>query len=611
MTDRILAFDIEANGLAEVNIVGQGQPDPEISRIHCIVAVDIKTKEVFKFRSHQVKEAWDFLNEAKALIAHNGLTYDILVLNRLVGSSFVDYKKMLDKTYDTLLMSRLMWPDRQKNPAGGYSLKAIGDYVGGQKKSDYSGDWEAFSQEMLDYCVQDVLTTIDIFNYLTRGLKDRGVSSNVIKMEHDFGRIIALQTERGWCFDIDSAEKVLFQILETKRSIEDQLRSVFPDTIKQMASVEYHVDPETNLKYSTKSEVKGKGSGAIRARLIAGPYKTKSIPFNPGSSLQITQRFGKKYDWVPDRNIETGKPICDVSVLESLDFPEAALLLKYREVDKLRGQIEDWIHRSGISRDGRIHGSLNTLGTVTGRTSAKQPNIQQVSGDSLARDLWIVPQDSFMVGCDLSGLELRCLAHYLYPFDEGVYANEILSGDIHKLNQNAAGLENRDQAKTFIYALIYGGGNAKIGEVVGGDDRQGANLKSKFFKRLPALKDLIENTKGEASLMGNITLIDGRPVPLRSEHKALSVLLQGCGAIVAKQWCIEAHKILDRDGASSKCFQIGFIHDEMQWECSDDSSATYLCKVLEQAAVNAGEYLNMSIPIEAEATIGRKWSECH
>ena len=381
---RVLAFDIEADGLAEIVLDGKGQAKPVVSKIHCVVAIDVATGEEFLFRPHQIREAWELLKSAHAVVAHNGIGYDIPVMERFMGERLPESVKIID----TLIMARMTWPDRTSNPAGGYSLKAVGDFFGGEQKSDYEGGWEEFNQEMLDYCVQDVRTTVEIFNKLMRGVKSGTIPAKAMEMEHKFCRIISDQTCFGWYFDIDAAERLLFEILSTKRGLEDELRRVFPDRREEMKSVEYYIDPETDLRYTTKGEVRGKGSGAIKARLVPGPNKFKLHPFNPSSSMQIAERLEEKYGWKAERNPQTDKPICDVAVLQSLDYPEAKKLLEYREVDKLRGQLEDWIARASVSRDGRIHGSLTTLGTVTGRTSASQPNIQQVSGDKRARQLW-------------------------------------------------------------------------------------------------------------------------------------------------------------------------------------------------------------------------------
>jgi DNA polymerase I-like protein with 3'-5' exonuclease and polymerase domains len=324
--------------------------------------------------------------------------------------------------------------------------------------------------------------------------------------------------------------------------------------------------------------------------------------------MQIAARLEDKYGWKAERNPKTDKPICDVAVMQELKYPEAKKLLEYREVDKLRGQLEDWIARAGFSRDGRIHGGLNTLGTVTGRTAASQPNIQQVSGDPRARALWTVAPGMVQVGCDLSGLELRALAHYMFPYDDGEYADIIMNGDIHTANQKAAQLETRDQAKTFIYALIYGGGNGKIGSILGQSAHAGGQMKKRFFKAIPALKKLIDHAGACAEIDGAIELLDGRSVPVRSEHKALNVLLQGCGAIISKWWCLIGTRNVRAAGLRAN--QIGFIHDEVQWECHPDDAAA-LGKILEDAAVAAGEYLNIRMPINAEHSVGNNWADCH
>jgi DNA polymerase I-like protein with 3'-5' exonuclease and polymerase domains len=96
--------------------------------------------------------------------------------------------------------------------------------------------------------------------------------------------------------------------------------------------------------------------------------------------------------------------------------------------------------------------------------------------------------NNVLVGCDASSLELRCLAHYMRDDD---YTKEVVEGDIHTANQKAAGLETRDQAKTFIYAFIYGAGAAKIGSIVGGTAGDGQKLIDNFLAREKLLTKLL------------------------------------------------------------------------------------------------------------------------
>jgi len=101
----------------------------------------------------------------------------------------------------------------------------------------------------------------------------------------------------------------------------------------------------------------------------------------------------------------------DHEVRSILSIDQAQHLCRYFDLVKLISQVSDWIGRSKISRDGRIHGFINTLGAVTGRMSSKEPNIQQVHSDDRARKL-VIPKDKWsLVGSDLKGLELRMLAH--------------------------------------------------------------------------------------------------------------------------------------------------------------------------------------------------------
>ena len=117
-----------------------------------------------------------------------------------------------------------------------------------------------------------------------------------------------------------------------------------------------------------------------------------------------------------------------------------------------------------VTKEGTIHGRVKTQGPVTARASHMHPNLAQVPSVRVpfgkeCRELFYAPRNQIFVGADLSGLELRCLAHYMGRFDGGEYTQKLLEGDIHTINQKAAGLETRDQAKKFIYGFLYGAGN--------------------------------------------------------------------------------------------------------------------------------------------------------
>jgi DNA polymerase I-like protein with 3'-5' exonuclease and polymerase domains len=393
-------------------------------------------------------------------------------------------------------------------------------------------------------------------------------------------KIIAHQIENGFGFDLSSAQDLEQRLMYEKASVEDSMRGIFPD------KVHVRISEKTGKRLKDKIEV-----------------------FNPGSRQQIGDRLNSKYGWSPPLT-DKGNYNIDATVLKSLEFPEAKELCVYFDTTKLISQVSDWVTRASHSRDGRIHGSLNPQGTVTGRMTASQPNLQQVSSDPRARALFI-PRDGWVeVGVDASGLEARLLASRMAEFDSGAYADVVLNGDIHTTNQEAAGLECRDQAKTFFYGFIYGAGNKKIGEIVGRGESVGARLKKTFLKGLPALKKVMDRARVSADTRKAVTLLDGRSVPVRSAHKALNTQLQGDGAIVMKlAQCILNEKI-KQHGLTDKAKFMATVHDEWQLECMPDC-ADQVGQLGVTSIIEAGERLKCRMPMDGEYKIGKNWSECH
>ena len=269
--------------------------------------------------------------------------------------------------------------------------------------------------------------------------------------------------------------------------------------------------------------------------------------FNLGSRQQIA-KYLQHFGWKPKKFTDKGSIIVDEKILKSVRIPEAQLIVDYLTITKRVAMVKSWVE--AINEDtGRIHGNVNSCGAVTGRMTHSKPNCAQVpatrhdkkTGEVLwgfaggygadCRDLWTVPKGYKLVGCDASGLELRMLAHYM---NDDKYTNEILTGDIHTANQKSAGLQTRDQAKTFIYAFLYGAGDAKIGEVSNGGAKHGRMLKKNFLDNTPALKLLREKVT-QSSEKGWVTGLDGRKLHIRSQHSALNTLLQSAGAVIMKK----------------------------------------------------------------------------
>jgi DNA polymerase I-like protein with 3'-5' exonuclease and polymerase domains len=297
----------------------------------------------------------------------------------------------------------------------------------------------------------------------------------------------------------------------------------------------------------------------------------------------------------------------DETILAGIDLPEAKSIAEYLLLQKRVAQVSSWI--DAVSEDGRVHGKVITNGAVTGRMTHHSPNMAQVpSGSSPwgkeCRDCWIVDEGKLLVGADASGLELRMLAHYMRDQD---YVREVCEGDIHTKNQNAAGLQTRPQAKTFIYAFLYGAGPAKIGSIVGGGEQEGKKLIKSFLDNTPALKALRTKIEGLAE-EGYLPGLDGRKLQVRSAHAALNTLLQSAGAIVMKQALVLLHDNIRKEKLNANF--VANVHDEWQLEV-DAKDADTVGKMAVEAIEKAGVVLKLRCPLTGEYRIGKSWAETH
>jgi DNA polymerase I len=361
-------------------------------------------------------------------------------------------------------------------------------------------------------------------------------------------------------------------------TIEEELQSIFPPIVTE------RVSEKTGKKLKDNVEM-----------------------FNPGSRQQIAKRL-MSLGWSPSKKTEKGQVIVDEKVLDGIDIPEAKRIAEYLLLQKRVAQVESWI--DAVSEDSRVHGKVITNGAVTGRMTHHSPNMAQVpSGSSPwgeeCRSCWTVDLDNYLlVGADASGLELRMLAHYMRDDD---YVREVCEGDIHTKNQTAAGLQTRPQAKTFIYAFLYGAGPAKIGAIVGGGETEGRKLIASFLDNTPSLKVLREKV-ARLSEKGTLPGLDGRKLQVRSTHAALNTLLQSAGAIVMKQALVLLYNRLQK--VKLNAHFVANVHDEWQIECHKEVAET-VGKMAVEAIKEAGEVLQLRCPLTGEYRIGRTWAETH
>ena len=543
----MIYLDLEANGLT---------PDT----IWCVVTMENDVPTV-----HTTPETLsEALRSSVSVVGHNLIGYDMPVLERLWGVSVAS-----DRIIDTLVLSRLYDPSK----SGGHSLRNWGNELG-FPKGDHN-DWSQSSQELVNYCIQDVKVTQAVHKKLQSEMKD--FSAESIRLEHRVQCVIQQQERNGWLLDQPLARELCATFKERMNEIEEDLQEKFPPIVHQ--------------RYSEKT---GK-------RL-----KDKVEVFNVGSRQQIAKRLselGARFSKTTDK----GNPIVDEAVLDTIDLPEARAVSEYLMLQKRYAQVNSWLEH--VEEDGRVHGRVISNGAVTGRMTHQSPNMAQVPASYSpygheCRSCWTVPSGKKLVGFDASGLELRMLAHYM---DDKEFTNVLLTEDIHTRNQMAAGLETRPQAKTFIYAFLYGAGDAKIGSIVGGSAADGSKLKQRFLRNTPALAGLRERV-GNAAARGYLVGLDGRRLHVRSEHAALNTLLQAAGAIVMKKALV----LLDDYAKQWKIDYkfIGNIHDEVQAEVSEEQAEKYGWLAVECLKAAGVEY-ELRCPLDGEYKVGTTWAETH
>ena len=573
-------FDIETDGI-------------DATKIHCICAMKDNDDTMYNFIGDKCYEdfyRWLGMENIRVLVAHNGIGFDVPVLRFLSGFSWDFIIR------DTLVLSRLVNPSLD----GGHSLKSWGERLGNYK-DDYQGGWENFSQEMLEYCQQDVRVLKDLYFRLECQLED--FSEQSIDIEHRVATIIKEQEDTGILFDERKASLLLAELKDKVIEIEQRVRKVFTPLPVWVDLVDikqkYKKDGTPTVAYQKQLD---RG-----AHYNDGTWGCIEYPdFNLGSRQQIA-RYLQHFGWEPQEFTDKGNPIVNEKVLENVNIPEAKLIVEYLTITKRVAMVQSWI--DAIKEDNRIHGRVNSCGAVTGRMTHSSPNLAQVPAvyspyGKECRELWIVPEGKKLVGIDASGLELRMLAHYM---DDNDYTEEILNGDIHTANQMAAGLQSRDSAKTFIYAFLYGAGDSKIGSIVGGSAKAGASLKAKFLDNTPALKTLRRRVDSQSS-KGWLRGLDGRRLIIRSQHAALNVLLQSAGVIVMKQ----ALLLLDK---YAKSYNINFkfvlnVHDEFQCEV-EESKADMFGSLAVDCIKRAGTDFQLNCPLDGEYKIGNNWAETH
>ena len=442
-----------------------------------------------------------------------------------------------------------------------------------------------------------------MYRYLLNKMTPWSLSS--IRLEHQVRAIIDQQQINGFPVHEDQVSILLAKFQDIQHNLTEEVQQEFYPLCKQGNTMALKTTKSGEFNRQQLQWYKDDTS------IVSGDFtKVTFEEFNLASRKQIGNHL-QHHGWKPKEFTETGQAIVDEGTLDGVDIPQAQLICRYLKVGKLIGYCAAWLKALAESGDGRIHGGVRTLGTISNRMSHNSPNIGQVPSVSLeygkeCRECFHSGDDSDYVlfGTDASGLELRCLAHYM---NDPAYTKEILTGDVHTANMLAAGLTERDQAKTFIYAWLYGGGAAKIGSIVGGSLKVGQKLIKDFLTATPALKKLKEAV-AKAAKQPYIKGLDGRLLLVRAEYAALNQLLQGAGAIICKQWLVQIMLMVMRQKLRVKL--VASIHDEYQFIVHKDDVQAMGIGVKE-AIREVERILKVNCPLDCDWAVGKSWAETH
>jgi len=593
-------IDIEANGLDDADT------------IWCLVSRNVATGSVESFVGHSEIRRWaSELPTSYVLIGHNIISYDVPTLNRILG-----LKLSLDRCIDTLVLSYLYHPQLPRpvglsGKKGPHSLEAWGLRFN-DEKGDYN-DWSKFTDEMLVYCVQDVNLTYRVYTALTGRLRGRGFSELSVWIEHKIRIVVDKQERTGFSFDVPAAQSLYDRLRGIEESLAGPIKELFPAELVPVGTYTYRLKKDGDPTASYERHLANYDD--LRHNLD-GTYTVYTLQdFNIGSPAQRVKRL-LSLGWKPTTFTPTGSPKVDeeslVSFANSSKRPEIQAIADWLVANGRANMVNTWL--GNVGADGRIHGRVFTCGAITRRMRHTTPNTANIPGNEAkfgveCRSLWRATPGRVLVGYDAAALEMRMFGHYLNNKEA---SDLYIYGDPHTFNAGALtvalGVQfERKPVKTDFYAFLYGASNGKLGSHYGKGAKFGKQIRETLLTNTPGLLQLAKRIEQEAE-SGWIKTIDGGYVHSLSPHAALNSKLQSAGGIAMKLCAVLLDQMIEAEGLDA--WKVGDIHDEAQFDCHP-SDAQRVGELALIALRQAGEMLNLSVPLDGEFKIGKTWADTH
>lgn len=653
-----VVFDIEANGLE----------DP--TKVWLIVCKDIDTNEYYIFRNledvSELSRFTVFASGVELFIGHNILGYDIPVMERILGIQIE-----VGRCLDTLIVSKLVDYSRS-----GHSIEDYGVEFG-KEKGNFT-DFSAYSQAMEDYCIRDVDICHLVFDKYRRYINNPERARS-IALEHNFQLVVNDLHANGFALDVKKATTLLGKVEAELAVLDKDILDAFPP---REVLIREFTPRATKFGTISKTSVPRSLWDRLSDYEIGQTYRhTREEPFNPSSHKQIIGVLNEA-GWSPvdrtkthiDAERERNKLNREARRNSSLDIKVKELDNKLEQLRKTgwkvnetnldtlpssapkpirsianriilearRRTLTEWLNL--VREDGRIHGKFYGIGAWTHRMAHQNPNTANIPNEfditgkkklygKELRALWVAPKNRLLVGCDAEGIQLRIFAHYI---DDPEFTKEVISGDVHTLNQSILGsaCRTRDAAKRFIYAMLLGAGLGKLAEILDCNQSAAEQALARLIDRYQGFATLKETIIPADAKRGWFVGLDGRAVRIPGEdvgsrrHLAMSGYLQNGEAVIMKmatlRWLSQMRnaELWEASVYSQlqQSFLVNFVHDEWQTECPNDMKiALTIAQMQADSLRKVGEELKLKCPLAGsfwnkkakDYTIDTNWSKTH
>ena len=358
--------------------------------------------------------------------------------------------------------------------------------------------------------------------------------------------------------------------------------------------------------------------------------KLRLSNLNLSSPKQLQAILFEKMGLPVLKKTPSGTPSTNEEVLQelALEYPLPKLIIEHRGLSKLKSTYTDKLPRMINAATGRVHTSYHQSGTVTGRLSSSDPNLQNIpvrnAEGRRIRQAFIAPKGHQILAIDYSQIELRIMAHLsgdkalLTAFQEGKDIHAATAAEILGLSIEEVSSEQRRRAKAINFGLIYGMSAFGLAKQLGMGRAEAQEYMNVYFERYPGVLEYMESTRTQAADKGYVETLLGRRLYLPdikasnglrrkgAERAAINAPMQGTAADIIKLAMIKVHEWIAEQPLGDVRMLMQ-VHDELVFEVKEEKSkeiAMELREIMESALV-------LDVPLIADIGLGNNWDEAH